>query len=159
MGIWLGELISEYGIPNQGLSLIIFAGIVSRIPEVFIRSSRPVRTLLCCFSIMLVILVISVYAIVYVQQGQRKVPVIFPGRRVGNRMSMPVRSSLPLMINMAGMIPLIFAQTILSLPAILAQILCRFKTEWLANFSAGLSMFSIQAVSGTPSCILCWWWH
>jgi preprotein translocase subunit SecY len=88
---------------------------------------------------MLVILVISIFAIVFVQQGQRKVPVIFPGRRVGNRMSMPVRSSLPLMINMAGMIPLIFAQTILSLPAILAQFFVNSKTEWLANLSAWLS--------------------
>jgi preprotein translocase subunit SecY len=54
-------------------------------------------------------------------------------------MSMPVRSSLPLMINMAGMIPLIFAQTILSLPAILAQFFVNSKTEWLANLSAWLS--------------------
>jgi len=81
--------------------------------------------------------VISIFAIVFVQKGQRKVPVIFPGRRVGNRMSMPVRSSLPLMINMAGMIPLIFAQTILSLPAIVAQFFVNSETEWLAKFSAG----------------------
>lgn len=139
MGIWLGELISEYGIPNQGLSLIIFAGIVSRIPSSVYSIITSGESVVLLLSIMLVILVISVYAIVYVQQGQRKVPVIFPGRRVGNRMSMPVRSSLPLMINMAGMIPLIFAQTILSLPAILAQFFVSSKTEWLANFSAGLS--------------------
>ncbi len=139
LGIWLGELISEYGIPNQGLSLIIFAGIVSRIPQSIYQIITSGENVALLLSIMLVILVISIFAIVFVQQGQRKVPVIFPGRRVGNRMSMPVRSSLPLMINMAGMIPLIFAQTILSLPAILAQFFVNSKTEWLANLSTGLS--------------------
>jgi preprotein translocase subunit SecY len=139
LGIWLGQLISEYGIPNQGLSLIIFAGIVSRIPQSIYQIITSGENVILLLAIMLVILVLSIFAIVFVQQGQRKVPVIFPGRRVGNRMSMPVRSSLPLMINMAGMIPLIFAQTILSLPAILAQFFVNSKTEWLANFSVGLS--------------------
>ncbi|MGV8026908.1 MAG: preprotein translocase subunit SecY [Anaerolineaceae bacterium] len=139
LGIWLGELISEYGIPNQGLSLIIFAGIVSRIPQSVYKIITSGENVVLLLSIMLVILIISIFAIVFVQQGQRKVPVIFPGRRVGNRMSMPVRSSLPLMINMAGMIPLIFAQTILSLPAILAQFFVNSKTEWLAKLSAGTS--------------------
>jgi len=139
LGIWLGELISEYGIPNQGLSLIIFAGIVSRIPQSVYQIISSGVNVALLLSIMVAILIISIYAIVYVQQGQRKVPVIFPGRRVGNRMSMPVRSNLPLMINMAGMIPLIFAQTILSLPAILAQFFINSKVKWLANFSLGVS--------------------
>jgi len=147
LGIWLGELISEYGIPNQGLSLIIFAGIVSRIPQSIYQIIVSGESVVLLLSIMLAILVISIFAIVFVQQGQRKVPVIFPGRRVGNRMSMPVRSSIPLMINMAGMIPLIFAQTILSLPAILAQFFVNSKTEWLANFSVGLAnVFSTGSV-------------
>ena len=73
------------------------------------------------FLVMLVVIALTIFAIVFVQQGRRNVPVLFPGRRVGNRMSMPVRSNLPLMINMAGMIPLIFAQTILSFPALIAS--------------------------------------
>jgi preprotein translocase subunit SecY len=138
LGIWLGELISEFGIPNQGLSLIIFAGIVSRIPfnlYSLILSGESVGFLLI---VMLIILALTIFAIVYVQQGKRNVPVMFPGRRIGNRMSMPVRSNLPLMVNMAGMIPLIFAQTILSLPAIVAQFMINSKTEWVANFAQGL---------------------
>jgi len=138
LGIWLGQLISEYGIPNQGLSLIIFAGIVSRIPVnlySLVVSGQSVAILL---ALMVVILAVTIFAIIFVQQGRRNVPVLFPGRRVGNRMSMPVRSNLPLMINLAGMIPLIFAQTILSLPAILAQFFINSKTEWLANFAAGM---------------------
>ena len=138
LGIWLGELISEYGIPNQGLSLIIFAGIVARIPQSVYQIIVSGENVALLLTIMIAILIISIFAIVFVQQGQRKVPVIFPGRRVGNKMSMPVRSSLPLMINMAGMIPLIFAQTILSLPAILGQFFVNSKTEWLANLSSGL---------------------
>ena len=138
LGIWLGELISEYGVPNQGLSLIIFAGIVSRIPAnlySLIISGQSVAILL---TLMAIILAVTIFAIIFVQQGRRNVPVLFPGRRVGNRMSMPVRSNLPLMINLAGMIPLIFAQTILSLPAILSQFFINSKTEWIANFSAGM---------------------
>ena len=135
LGIWLGELISEYGIPNQGLSLIIFAGIVSRIPSnlySIIISGQNVALLLI---LMAIILGLTIFVIIFVQQGRRNVPVLFPGRRVGNRMSMPVKSNLPLMINLAGMIPLIFAQTILSLPGIIAQFFINSSKTWLANMA------------------------
>ena len=71
--------------------------------------------------VILAILALIIFAIVFVQQGRRNIPVIFPGRRVGNRMSMPVKSNLPLMVNMAGMIPLIFAQSLLTFPALVAN--------------------------------------
>jgi preprotein translocase subunit SecY len=119
-GIWLGQLISEYGIRNQGLSLIIFAGIVARMPAAMF-SLLADQAHSWMIIIILAILALTIFAIVYVQQGRRNVPVMFPGRRVGNRMSMPVRSNLPLMVNMAGMIPLIFAQSILTFPAIIAS--------------------------------------
>ena len=133
LAIWLGELISEYGIPNQGLSLIIFAGIVSRIPVNIYSMIVSGQSLVLIFGLMAVVLGLTIFAIIIVQQGRRNVPVLFPGRRVGNRMSMPVKSNLPLMVNLAGMIPLIFAQTILSLPGILAQFFISSKTTWLAN--------------------------
>jgi preprotein translocase subunit SecY len=105
--IWMGELISEHGIRNQGLSLIIFAGIVSRIPSNLGRLlvDQEQRVPLIAFVVM--IMVVTIFAIVFVQEGRRNVPVMYPGRRVGNRMSMPVKGTLPLMVNMAGMIPLI----------------------------------------------------
>nr|AKQ05163.1 preprotein translocase subunit, preprotein translocase subunit SecY [uncultured Chloroflexi bacterium Rifle_16ft_4_minimus_26684] len=107
--IWLGELISEHGIRNQGLSLIIFAGIVSRMPanilQLFADETQRIGTSI----FLLFIMVATIFAIVFVQEGRRNVPVMYPGRRVGNRMSMPVKGTLPLMVNMAGMIPLIFA--------------------------------------------------
>jgi preprotein translocase subunit SecY len=119
--IWLGELISEHGIRNQGLSLIIFAGIVARIPaniaQLFADETQRIGTSI----FILFIMVATIFAIVYVQEGRRNVPVMYPGRRVGNRMSMPVKGTLPLMVNMAGMIPLIFAQSLLTLPAVIAQ--------------------------------------
>ena len=138
LAIWLGELISEYGIPNQGLSLIIFAGIVSRVPVNLYQLIISGESVVLLLIVMLAILALTILAIVYVQQGKRNVPVLFPGRRVGNRMSMPVRSNVPLMINMAGMIPLIFAQTFLSLPAIIAQFMINSKTEWVANLALGM---------------------
>jgi preprotein translocase subunit SecY len=132
-GIWLGQLISEYGIPNQGLSLIIFAGIISRMPANLVGLLSDKQNGWWMFLLMIVLLVLIIYAIVYVQQGRRNVRVMFPGRRVGNRMSMPVKSNLPLMVNMAGMIPLIFAQSILTFPAIVAGVFTNTETERVSN--------------------------
>ena len=136
--IWLGELISEYGIRNQGLSLIIFAGIVARIPANFGRvlTDQQQRIPLIIFLIFLT--TITIFAIVYVQEGRRHVPVMYPGRRVGNRMSMPVKGTLPLMVNMAGMIPLIFAQSLLTLPAVVAQFFVNSANETVAKLAAGV---------------------
>ncbi|HEX9680927.1 MAG TPA: preprotein translocase subunit SecY [Anaerolineales bacterium] len=129
--IWLGELISEHGIRNQGLSLIIFAGIVSRIPANLLQLLTDEEQRLGIFAVMLLITAATIFAIVFVQEGRRQVPVMYPGRRVGNRMSMPVKGTLPLMVNMAGMIPLIFAQSILTFPAILAQFFVGSSVEWV----------------------------
>lgn len=137
-GIWLGQLISEYGIPNQGLSLIIFAGIVAQIPTNLLRMLSDKQNGWWLLILTAVILVLTIFAIVFVQQGRRNVPVLFPGRRIGNRMSMPVRSNLPLMVNMAGMIPLIFAQSILTFPAIIASYFIQSKITWIASFSNGI---------------------
>ena len=139
MGIWLGQLISEYGIPNQGLSLIIFAGIISQMPANLISLWSDRQNAWWLTIVILIILVLTIFAIVFVQQGRRNVPVIFPGRRVGNRMSMPVRSNLPLMVNMAGMIPIIFAQSLLLFPAIVASYFINSETVWLANLATGIN--------------------
>lgn len=130
--IWLGELISEYGIKQQGLSLIIFAGIVSQIPQNVIRIwATDERWIL--LALMFVVTAATVFAIVFVQQGRRNVPVMYPGRRVGNRMSMPVKATLPLMVNMAGMIPLIFAQSLLTFPAVLASFFLTSEIGWVQS--------------------------
>jgi preprotein translocase subunit SecY len=135
----LGELISEYGIRNQGLSLIIFAGIVARLPaniaSLLVDETNWWRSLL----LFIVVMVLVILAIVFVQEGRRNVPVMYPGRRMGNRQSMPVRGNLPLRVNMAGMIPIIFAQSILTFPAIIAQFFVNSPTTWVADFARRVS--------------------
>jgi preprotein translocase subunit SecY len=131
--IWLGELISEYGIRGQGLSLIIFAGIVAKMPSNIAQIMADEQSRWIMLTLMIVIIVLTIFAIVYVQQGRRNVPVMYPGRRVGNRMSMPVKASLPLMVNMSGMIPLIFASAILQFPAILASYFVQNTNVSVAN--------------------------
>lgn len=136
--IWLGELISEFGIRNQGLSLIIFAGIVSRVPVTLGSILADEQTRWLALGFLAIFTTLTIFAIVFVQQGQRNVPVMYPGRRVGNRMSMPVKGTLPLRINMAGMIPIIFAQSLLTFPAIIASFFQSSPTEWVASIATSI---------------------
>ncbi len=137
--IWLGELISEYGIRNQGLSLIIFAGIVSGLPSNIVDLLQDQDRWWWHLLLFVGVVVLTVLAIVFVQQGRRNVPVMYPGRRMGNRQSMPVRGNLPLQVNMAGMIPIIFAQSILTFPAIIAQFFVTSQTEWVRTIAVAIS--------------------
>ncbi len=137
--IWLGELISEYGIRNQGLSLIIFAGIVSRIPSNLLNLLSNEDTRWRSLAVFLALVALMVLAIVFVQQGRRNVPVMYPGRRIGQRQSMPVKGNLPLQVNMAGMIPVIFAQSILTFPAIIAQFFVASQTAWVSRAATSIS--------------------
>lgn len=129
--IWLGELISEYGIRGQGLSLIIFAGIVARMPNNLVSMMGDEQNRWFLLGGTLVVILLTIFAIVYVQQGRRNVPVMYPGRRMGNRMSMPVKGTLPLMVNMAGMIPLIFASALLQFPVIISSYFTSSETPWV----------------------------
>ncbi len=148
--IWLGELISEYGIRNQGLSLLIFAGIVARLPQNFGSIMSLTDNPWITLAFVLVLTVMIIYAIVFVQQGQRNIPVMYPGRRVGSRQSMPVKGALPLKVNMAGMIPLIFGQSLLTFPAIVASFFVTSQIYWIANLAA-----NTQALFGGTSP---WYW-
>jgi preprotein translocase subunit SecY len=139
--IWLGELISEYGIRGQGLSLVIFSGIVAQMPVNLARLMQDEQTRWVMLVFTLVVIVLTVFAIVFVQQGRRNVPVMYPGRRMGNRMSMPVKGTLPLMVNLSGMIPLIFASAILQFPAILASYFINSENAGVASFFTGMQNF------------------
>ena len=140
--IWLGELISEFGIRGQGLSLVIFAGIVSQMPRNFKSLLSDQNTFWFMLIFTLIVIVFTVFAIVYVQQGRRNVPVMYPGRRMGgSRMSMPVKGTLPLMVNLAGMIPLIFASAILQFPAIASGFFINSTNTGLAAFASGVQQF------------------
>ena len=147
--IWLGELISEYGIRNQGLSLIIFSGIVSGLPRSVGQLWSDEQTRYAGLALFIALVAITVFAIVVVTQGRRNVPVMYPGRRIGRRQSMPVRGSLPLLVNMAGMIPIIFASAILSFPAILAQFFTQSQIQWVRSAALGMQdLFANQQNPG-----------
>jgi preprotein translocase subunit SecY len=145
--IWLGELISEYGIRGQGLSLVIFAGIVSQIPHNIGTLWLDQQNRWILLFAMIVVIVSTVLAIVYVQQGRRNVPIMYPhksqifyamSRGKAARMPQPF---LPLMVNLAGMIPLIFASAILQFPAIIASYFTRSQTVWVKDFATSVQNF------------------
>ncbi|MBN2084757.1 MAG: preprotein translocase subunit SecY [Anaerolineales bacterium] len=149
--IWLGELISEYGLRNQGLSLIIFAGIVSSIPGNLIRMITGGTTGLVSLGVYIVVIVAVIFLIIIVQQGRRNIPVMYPGRRIGFRQAMPVRANLPLMVNMAGMIPLIFAGTFISMPSVLAGWIVQAvpdTTNFLNSAAMGVMRFMNGETAG-----------
>jgi len=145
--IWLGELISEYGIRGQGLSLVIFAGIVSQIPRNLLALWNDQVNRWPLITAMIVVMLLTILAIVYVQQGRRNVPIIYPQKSAvfyamqrGKNVRMP-QPTLPLMVNLAGMIPLIFASALLQFPAILAGFFIRSETAWVQNFATGIQSF------------------
>src|ERR1700690_574875 len=136
--IWLGELISEYGIRGQGLSLVIFSGIVARMPNNLLSLLADPNSAWFLMSFTIIVIILVIFAIVFVQQGRRNVPVMYPGRRMGSRMSMPVKGTLPLMVNLAGMIPLIFASAILQFPAIIASYFTGSPNAAVKAFALGV---------------------
>lgn len=149
--IWLGELISEYGIRGQGLSLIIFAGIVSQIPSNLVNLLTDEQTRWPMLFFTLIIITLTVIVIIYVQQGRRNVPVMYAGRRVGNKMSMPVKGTLPLMVNLSGMIPLIFASAILQFPVIVSSWFVNSDNPAVANFFFGIQNFFGNTTGSTSN--------
>ncbi len=116
--IWLGELITEQGIGN-GLSIVIFGGIVARMPANM--QSLYVSDGFGGLLLFLGIMAVTVLVIVVVQEGQRRIPVQYGKRVRGRKIYGGQATHIPLRVNTAGMIPLIFAQSILTFPAIIAQ--------------------------------------
>jgi len=154
--IWLGELISEYGIRGQGLSLIIFAGIVSQIPRNLYALWLDEQNRWILLTAMLVIIIGTVLAIVYVQQGRRNVPIMYPHKSQifyamsrGKVARMP-QPFLPLMVNLAGMIPLIFASAILQFPGIIASYFVNSAIPWVKTFATNMVQF-FNPTSGADS--------
>jgi len=145
--IWLGELISEYGIRGQGLSLVIFAGIVSQIPQNIITLWLDEQNRWILLAAMAIVIIATVLAIVYVQQGRRNVPIMYPQKsqvfyaiQRGKSVRMP-QPTLPLMVNLSGMIPLIFASAILQFPAIIASYFASADTAWVSSLATSIQNF------------------
>jgi preprotein translocase subunit SecY len=141
--MWLGEQITERGIGN-GISLIIFSGIVAGLPRAIYGTLDLVRT--GAFSIPLALMifvgvVLITYLVVFVERGQRKIVVNYAKRQVGNKIFGGQTSHLPLKLNMAGVIPPIFASSIILFPATLAGWFGSHEgLGWLKDVSGALSM-------------------
>ncbi len=131
--IWLGEMITEQGI-GQGLSIIIFGGIVARLPQNIAQLLADPTKAVGSLIAFVVIVTLIVLVIVVVQEGQRRIPVQYGKRVRGRKVYGGGSTHIPLKVNMAGMIPLIFAQSILTLPAIISQIFAGSTDPGVANF-------------------------
>jgi preprotein translocase subunit SecY len=134
--MWLGELITEKGIGN-GISFIIFAGIVSQAPgaiQNFLASPN-----VTAFVLFVLIAVVAVAVIIYIQEGQRRIPIQYASRVRGRRMYQGGQTFLPLRVNQAGVIPIIFAVSILLFPAQIASYFTTSEVQVVADVAAAIS--------------------
>lgn len=142
---WLGELITENGIGN-GISLIIFAGIVTRLPT-FIQQTVVAGNSLAGAAILVVVAAILVVGIVEIYQGERRIRVEYARRIRGNRQMQGTSTHIPLRVNSAGMIPLIFAMSIMLFPATVSSYFTASTVVWVAAAATFIyNLFNSQGV-------------
>ncbi len=142
--MWLGEQVTERGIGN-GISMLIFAGIVAGLPAAVGQSLEQARQGELNVLVLLAILVLAVavvYLVVFIERGQRRITVNYAKQQRGNRMYQAQSSHLPLKVNMAGVIPAIFASSILLFPASIAQ--------WVGQSSEGMEWLQELALAIGP---------
>ncbi len=140
--MWLGELISERGVGN-GMSLLIFTSIAARFPSAM-WSIAGGEGGVGKFTVVLLIIVLVIGLVVFVEQSQRRIPVQYAKRMVGRRMYGGTSTYIPIKINMAGVIPIIFASSLLQVPALIAQFgdptadWVQWVSRYLASTRSGL---------------------
>ena len=139
--MWLGEQITERGVGN-GISLLIFAGIVAGLPAAIGQSLEQARqgelNILVLLGI-LALAIIVIYLIIYIERGQRRITVNYAKQQRGNRMYQAQSSHLPLKVNIAGVIPAIFASSILLFPASIAQWFgSGSSSDWLQDLAVAI---------------------
>lgn len=139
--MWLGEQVTERGIGN-GISLLIFAGIVAGLPSAIGQSIEQARQGEINILVLLLILALAVaviYLVVFIERGQRRVTVNYAKRQQGNKVMQGQQSHLPMKVNMAGVIPAIFASSLLLFPASIAQWFGQGEgMEWLQEVSLAI---------------------
>ncbi|MBN1778972.1 MAG: preprotein translocase subunit SecY [Candidatus Buchananbacteria bacterium] len=147
--MWIGELISEKNIGN-GISLLIFAGIVVRVPitlqqTLLVFDKSEILNLI----IFIIIALITIVGVVIITEGQRNVPVQYARQVRGNKMYGGVNTHLPLRVNMAGVIPIIFAISVILFPPLIAQFFLNAKSVFLVNAAHGvINLFQNQLFYG-----------
>jgi preprotein translocase subunit SecY len=143
--MWIGELITQRGIGN-GISLLIFASIVSRIPS-GVQSwwNNPNQV----FKVTMPFIVLAVVAaIVFVQEGQRRIPIQYAKRVIGRRMTQGGQTYLPLRVNMAGVIPVIFAASIMAIPPTIGSLIGQNRNNFATHLASFFSPQSWHYVLG-----------
>ncbi|MBX4191441.1 MAG: preprotein translocase subunit SecY, partial [Candidatus Doudnabacteria bacterium] len=145
--LWIGELITEFKIGN-GISLIIFAGIVASLPSaaqkayISLTSGGTIEpTNLVTILVYLVLALIVIGGVVMITEAQRNIPVSYAKRVRGNKMYGGVNTHLPLRVNQAGVIPIIFAISILLFPGLIANFFANAKTAAIAHFATTVNTF------------------
>lgn len=147
--MWLGELITEKKVGN-GISLLIFAGIVSGLPKVVQQIAVTFdQTQLFMLLGFVAVGLITVISVVIINEGQRNIPVQYARQVRGNRTFGGTSTHLPLRVNMAGVIPIIFAISVVLFPSMIAQFLVHAKSAWISNLAYGtISFFNNQLYYG-----------
>ena len=134
--MWLGEVMTQRGIGN-GMSLIIFANIMSGLPTALIQSVTTAENGVVITAITVLVILIIIPIIVYIERGQRRIPIQYAKRVVGRRIMGAQATYLPIKVNTAGVVPIIFASAILYFPA---QIAVFFpNVEWMQGFANAIS--------------------
>ena len=144
--MWIGELITEKKVGN-GISLLIFAGIVASLPQIlrnlFITFDQSQIFTLIGF---VVVAIITVIGVVIINEGQRNIPIQYARQVRGSRTFGGTNTHLPLRVNMAGVIPIIFAISVVLFPSMIAQFFVHAKTAWIASLaSKTITLFANQA--------------
>ncbi|HEX6148056.1 MAG TPA: preprotein translocase subunit SecY [Acidimicrobiia bacterium] len=154
MVMWLGELITQRGVGN-GMSLIIFVSILSQFPFVFgqiwqqtVRNGLPVR-----FVVIVAIFLVMIVAIIYVDQAQRRIPIQFAKRVRGRRVMGGQSTYIPLKVNTAGVIPVIFATSVLLIPSLIITAIPS-DAAWIQNVYRWID----QNLGGATSVGVSWWY-
>lgn len=141
--IWFGELISEYGLGN-GISLLIFAGIVGRLPVVVTRTITIInQEIIFKIVIFLILSVFVIGSIVFINEAVRKIPVYYAKRIRGNRVYQGATNYLPLKLNQAGVIPIIFAVSFVLFPQLVGNFFIYSKNQLISTIASyGVKLFS-----------------
>ena len=153
--MWLGELITEKKVGN-GISLLIFAGIVAgllkTVQQIVLTFDQTQLFMLMGF---VAIAIVTIVGVVIINEGQRNIPVQYARQIRGNRTFGGTSTHLPLRVNMAGVIPIIFAISVVLFPSMIAQFLIHAKSAWIANAAAGtIDLFNNQLFYGVSYFIL-----
>jgi preprotein translocase subunit SecY len=149
--MWIGEQITERGIGN-GISLIIFAGIVAGLPTAIFQIFEKLQTHewnIFTVIILIIVMVVVVAAVVFVERGQRKIPVQYAKRVVGRRVYGGQATHLPLRVNSGGVIPVIFAASIVAIPSTLGSVFTNTFMKGLASqLSQGMPLYNLLYIAG-----------